>query len=359
MALVITPENALARIPDMSLAQHKFTLLNGSTPAAREAAKKALWEAINADDMAPFYRHVCEEAKIPLDSALVSKLEANNTKRFAELDEKLKTAQESEGETEISDALIAKADYLAKIGEKDKAVSAYRTAFEKTPGVGAKIDLVFSQIRIGLFFNDRTLITQQLEKAKALIEEGGDWDRRNRCKLMEMKDFVTYTVLMSVISVPRVEIKSKLLESPEVLEVVHQVPHLEAYMRALYDCHYNQFFQTLAHMEVLLKSNYYLHLHYPFYVREMRIKAYAQLLESYRSLTLEYMAAAFGVSQEFIDRDLYKFIAGGRLNCVIDKVRGIVETNRPDHKNAQYQAVIKQGDTLLNRVQKLSRVINI
>merc|ERR1712142_1291784 len=43
----------------------------------------------------------------------------------------------------------------------------------------------------------------------------------------------------------------------------------------------------------------------------------------------------------------------------IDKVNGIVETNRPDSKNQQYQNAIKQGDLLLNRIQKLSRVINI
>lgn len=36
-------------------------------------------------------------------------------------------------------------------------------------------------------------------------------------------------------------------------------------------------------------------------------------------------------------RELSRFIYGGRLNCVIDKVAGIVETNRPDTKNAQYQ----------------------
>ena len=42
-----------------------------------------------------------------------------------------------------------------------------------------------------------------------------------------------------------------------------------------------------------------------------------------------------------------------------NSVNGIIETNRPDEKNRQYQAVIKRGDLLLNRVQKLSRVINI
>jgi len=61
----------------------------------------------------------------------------------------------------------------------------------------------------------------------------------------------------------------------------------------------------------------------------------------------------------FIDAELARFIAAGRLHCKIDKVNGIVETNRPDNKNYQYQACIKQGDILLNRIQKLSRVINI
>jgi 26S proteasome regulatory subunit N7 len=42
--------------------------------------------------------------------------------------------------------------------------------------------------------------------------------------------------------------------------------------------------------------------HTRYYVREMRILAYSQLLESYRSLTLESLSGAFGVSVEFVDR---------------------------------------------------------
>lgn len=58
-------------------------------------------------------------------------------------------------------------------------------------------------------------------------------------------------------------------------------------------------------------------------------------------------------------RDLSKFVATGRVHCVIDKVRGIVECNRPDCRNFQYQTLIKNGDLLLNRVQKLARVIHV
>jgi len=106
----------------------------------------------------------------------------------------------------------------------------------------------------------------------------------------------------------------------------------------------------------------------------MRILAYSQLLESYRSLTLESLAAAFGVTVDYIDKyvcfddittksdhkphsELSRFIANGRLHCSIDKVNGIVETTRPSLKSAQYEQVVKQGDVLLNEVQRLSKVL--
>ena len=84
----------------------------------------------------------------------------------------------------------------------------------------------------------------------------------------------------------------------------------------------------------------YLAPHSRYFIREMRIKAYAQLLESNRSLSLSHMATSFGVSVEFMDRELSKFIASGRLHCRIDKVCGIVETNRPDSKYIRCGCVV-------------------
>lgn len=120
--------------------------------------------------------------------------------------------------------------------------------------------------------------------------------------------------------------------------------------------------------------------HARWYVREMRIRAYAQLLESYSSLTLKSMGAAFGVNEAFVDKcvygplrvswsllrseadialrsDLSHFISSGRLNCSIDQVHGIVETTRASSKSAQYETVIKRGDVLLGSLQRLSKVL--
>ena len=43
-------------------------------------------------------------------------------------------------------------------------------------------------------------------------------------------------------------------------------------------------------------------------------------LKSYSSLTLSYMAQAVGVTDKYIDKELSKYIAGGRLHAKLDKV---------------------------------------
>jgi len=380
-------EEGLAKIPDLNLAQTIFTV---KMNPADEASKKQLLDTIKEQNMAPLYSLVCKDLKITVDSKLLKEMQEKNKETLKDLDAAISDAQENLGESETREALLKKAEFYASIGDKEAAVEAVRLTAEKTVGLGNRMDLVFLNIRLGLFFTDHSLIKANIAKAKQMLEEGGDWDRRNRLKvyeglylmsvrnfslsaklcldaistftsyeLMDYKKFVEYTVWVSVLALERKELHSEVIKGSEILEVLHQKQELKKYLFSIYNCQYAEFFQELGKVEQLLKGDRYLHPHYAFYVREMKIKAYAQLLESYRSLTLSYMAEAFGVTEEFMDSELCRFIANGRLHAKIDKVGGIVVTNRPDNKNAQYQTVIKQGDNLLNRVQKLSRVINI
>ena len=98
--------------------------------------------------------------------------------------------------------------------------------------------------------------------------------------------------------------------------------------------------------------------HASWYLREMRVAAYVQFLESYKSVTLLGMAQAFGVSTGFLDQELARLIASGRVGAKMDATTGIIESTRSDSKNAQYLEVIKQGDLLLNKVQRLARVLS-
>ena len=100
-----------------------------------------------AADLAPMYEHLCSTLGLPVDSAKLEAMKARNAEKLKELEEKLKDAEENLGETEVRDALLARADYLAKIGDKEGAVKAYAATEEKTTGSGNKVDLVLSQIR--------------------------------------------------------------------------------------------------------------------------------------------------------------------------------------------------------------------
>ena len=60
-----------------------------------------------------------------------------------------------------------------------------------------------------------------------------------------------------------------------------------------------------------------------------------------------------------ITRDLSNFIATDRVPCTIDRVNEVIETNRPDDKNKQYNDVVKQGDQLITKLQKYGQAVRL
>ena len=68
--------------------------------------------------MAPFYEYVSNELNWTIDQDLLKKMKDSNKPELEKLEEILKDAEENLGEIEIRDAMLAKADYLSKIGDK-------------------------------------------------------------------------------------------------------------------------------------------------------------------------------------------------------------------------------------------------
>jgi 26S proteasome regulatory subunit N7 len=346
---------------------------------------------------------------------------------------------------------------------QDKAIQSYEAVLEKTSILGAKIDLVLAMIRVGLFFGDKVFVKNTVERANALVESGGDWDRRNRLKaykglhllttrsynlaapllldslstftsyeLCSYSSLVVYAVLAGSLSLKRVDFKAKVVDAPEIKAIVGHAedrlsaltgavssgpgagdeemkdvssPHtsvpvnlaslttgsglpveeeapidfspLANLVSSLYNGDYRSFFLALAAVEdQFLSQDRYLYEHRAWFVREMRLRGYQQLLQSYRVVGLNSMANDFGVTVDFLDRygavcllsisvthiirrDLAKFIAAERISCTIDRVHGVIETNRPDDKNKQYADLVKQGDALITKLQKYGQAVRL
>ena len=68
--------------------------------------------------MAPWYELLVSELKWKKDDGLLKSLKAANEAELKKLHDKLQDAETNLGETEVCDALLAKAQYLARIGDK-------------------------------------------------------------------------------------------------------------------------------------------------------------------------------------------------------------------------------------------------
>eukprot|EP00899_Mesostigma_viride_P009301 jgi/Mesvir1/18372/Mv14258-RA.1 len=375
----------------LELAQQIHLLQLKDYPEDKKVAlKDSVLAVLQKDDMAPLYEAFCNKLGWTLDESELQRMRTKNEEQLKELDDKIKDAEENLGDSELREALLAKAEFFVRIGDKDKALAAFKVTEEKTVALGQRLELMFHILRLGFFFSDYPLIHASIEKTKRLFEEGGDWERKNRLKVYEglylmairrfkeaatlfldsiatftsyelfpYTTFVFYTVFTSIALLDRVTLKDKVVNAPEILAVIDDIPHLGELLNSLYECNYHRFFESFVAVSERAATDRYLAPHARYFMRELRAVAYAQFLASYKSVTLASMAKAFGVSTDFLDSELSRFIAAGRLNCKIDKVSGALETNRPDAKNALYQSLIKQGDLLLNRVQKLSRIIDL
>ncbi|KAK4229356.1 26S proteasome subunit RPN7-domain-containing protein [Podospora fimiseda] len=472
-----------AKWPQLPLAQQVFALTNPyASRTSQQLAAKNLQDAITEHKMAPFYKYLAHPTEgilnavgegsssvpgkppsrkssavgmittknptssinLAWDEALYQQLQADNEKELQEFQKEEDEAVENAGEFEIQAARGKRADFWARVGDKEKAIAAYEDVFEKTGVLGTKIDIVLAIIRMGLFYGDKQLVKKQVTRAKALVEGGGDWDRRNRLKAYEglylltvrsynlgapllldslstftsyelctYSNLVVYAVLAGSVSLKRVDFKSKVVDAPETKAIlgdgedkllalsgaISAGPGVDADMQgapstkaavnlttlgssteqpeaemsvdfaalaqlvsSLYNGRYKLFFQALALVEEqFLTQDRYLHEHKNWFVREMRLRGYQQLLQSYRVVGLDSMANDFGVTVDFLDRDLAKFIAAGRIPCTIDRVngKGVIETNRPDDKNKQYQDVVRQGDQLITKLQKYGQAVRL
>lgn len=430
------------RFPDLSLAQHVFNLSNEyCPPSTQQSSLTALKNAIMTNTMAPFYRHVAHPTEgilgpraaaelasesgaaaqqdreaavqrqraaqrtgktavasdmlavrkggtggspvvqVPWDEKLYESLVRQNEERLQALQKEEDEAAEAAGETEVQAARGQRAELYSQIGDKEKSVASLEALLDKTGVLGTKIDIVLAITRIGLFFGDKLFVKKTIDRAQALVDSGGDWDRRNRLKaykglylltvrayslaapllldslstftsyeLCSYSSLVIYAVLAGSLALKRVDFKAKVVDAPEIRailgegaerlsalsgsissgpgagdEEMHDVAAvnltaLGTEMRAeseapmdfsplanlvasLYNGLYRTFFLALAAVEDrFLTQDRFLYEHRSWFVREMRLRGYQQLLQSYRVVGLASMAADFGVTIDYLDR---------------------------------------------------------
>jgi hypothetical protein len=65
-----------------------------------------------------------------------------------------------------------------------------------------------------------------------------------RTEVFSYETCIFYTVLTSIVTLPRTELKKKVVDAPEILAVISSIPNLEPFLNALYSCNYAKFFKV-------------------------------------------------------------------------------------------------------------------
>lgn len=61
---------------------------------------------------------------------------------------------------------------------------------------------------------------------------------------MSYETLIFYSVVTSVITLDRVNLKKKVVDAPEILTVIDSIPNLTSFLNSLYGCQYGSFFQV-------------------------------------------------------------------------------------------------------------------
>ena len=372
-------EETAAPYPNMELAQQIHRVRkNGADP--EPVLKTILEDCQNAS----LYQWLCERLGRNVNASQVQALEKAYADKLETLEAAVVRAQEQAGDMEVLEARVAVARWAAQAGTYEQAQEAYELVLA-LPKLSSnkKVDVWMEQSRLALFYGKDP--QQYLSKCPETL----DWDRRNRIgvyKAIQMlwqqrdtkkasalfqdgiatfscqeicsyQEYVVYTLLTNVLHLERPLLK-KLLDSPEV-RAVDVPPTVSKLARSLYDCNYQAYLQALVDLEQdVLQTDRYWEPHQAHLLRELFLLAFQQYLESYQSVTLAAMAQAFGVSPTFVEAHAGRWIAAGRLDAKMDQIEGILWTSKSSH-TAPYQTVIQKGDHLLNRLQKLARVVDM
>jgi 26S proteasome regulatory subunit N7 len=112
----------------------------------------------------------------------IEKIE-NYDEQLKRLEAAIEDAKENYGDTEIREAMMNKAEFFVLNGEQDKAIRAYLQAYEKTVGVSKRLEIYTILLQIYFKQNNLEEIKNYLAKSKKLLEEGGDWENKNKLKV--------------------------------------------------------------------------------------------------------------------------------------------------------------------------------
>ncbi|AFN83824.1 26S proteasome regulatory complex protein [Encephalitozoon romaleae SJ-2008] len=347
------------------------------TKLGKPEAKKKLEKLIVDKCMYDLYKFLVEKGVLRPDHDRMESLLNCKNKKIEELEELRK--EETDNETYRSEVDRRIAELYSQVMDTKNGFEWMRKLIRDDMSLSLKMDIFLCKARMGLILGNKKIVEESIKVADDTYERGCDWDRRNRYKVYkglfkmmarEFKDAgvlfsevlpsfessevmnysraVRYMVFCGLLGFERKEIETRILKCSDVMGSSEKLGVQLA--TSLFECNYGNFMNDLYLFCKSLQDDVFVGRFVNLFCREMRLRVYGQVLESYRLMLLENMAQTFGVSVEYIEQDLGEFIVEGRLWGKIDRISGVIEVTSREGQDAS--SIVGYGCDVVRRIKK-------
>ena len=160
--------------------------------------------------------------------------------KLKEFDDKIEECKKNEGDIEVRDTIVEKAEFLSfELRNYPEAEKVFREGYKMTGGASKRMEILFEILLMNIEKEDTDSVRKDIETCHKLVDEGADWDKKNKLKifegvycmlirdfkkaadlfvnsiatftcveLMTMKEFVFYTVVLGLLTQDRKTIKN-------------------------------------------------------------------------------------------------------------------------------------------------------
>ena len=105
---------------------------------------------------------------------------------LSKYDTKIAEAKEREGDTEVRDCTFDKAQFLKdEAQDYPEAEKVFRQAYTLSGGPSRKMEVIFEILIMNLEKFDMDTLKKDIALCTQLVEEGADWDKKNKLKVFE------------------------------------------------------------------------------------------------------------------------------------------------------------------------------
>ncbi|ADM12341.1 26S proteasome regulatory complex protein [Encephalitozoon intestinalis ATCC 50506] len=348
-----------------------------ATKLGKSEAQEELEKLLSDKCMYDLYSFLVEKGILQPNHERIDSLLNCKNQRIQELEELRK--KETENETYAEEIERKTAEFYCQVMDTQNGFEWMRKLMRDDMSLSLKMDISLCKIRMGLIVGNKRIVEESINVADDTYERGCDWDRRNRYKvykgvfkMMERKfkeagilfsevlpsfessevisysRAVKYMIFCGLLGFERNEIETRILKCSDVMGSSEKLGVQLA--TSLFECNYGSFMEDLYLFCKSLQEDVFVGRFVNLFCREMRLRVYGQVLESYRSMLLENMAETFGVSVEYVEEDLGEFIVEGRLWSKIDRISGVVEVTSREDQDAS--SIIGYGCDVVRRIKK-------